>query len=218
MKLHACVPVALAALIVSGAVYAQTSPSAPTTTAAAPSHAETVFWGWAKNSRDPNDVAAYLNKYPHGAYVAEAQARIAALKSGASATDDAGSGAISAPPAGKGQIVFFRPWGMVGMAVWFKVRENGAELGKLSNGAYFVRVLDPGKHTFSAATENHDTLNLELDDGETLYVKGGLSMGLVIGEARLTPSDSATFQSALGHMHTVSSPASTQPAASSPSQ
>jgi hypothetical protein len=110
------------------------------------------------------------------------------------------AGVINAPPASKGQIVFFRPFALGGMAVWFNVRENGALLGKLSNGVYFVQVTDPGTHIYLGATENKDTIKLEVDDGETYFVKGSISMGMLIGEANLTPSDQATFEKALKSM------------------
>jgi hypothetical protein len=115
------------------------------------------------------------------------------------------AGPVAAPPPGKGQIVFFRPSGFIGMALYFKIRENGTELGKLTNGAYFVATVDPGKHTYDAQTENKDTLTLEVDDGETYYVKGGMKMGLIVYEASITPSDQATFEQAFKHLH-LSSP------------
>ena len=107
---------------------------------------------------------------------------------------------IPAPPDGKGEVVFFRKSGLQGSAVWFKVRENGAELGKLTSGVYFVSVEDPGAHTFTAATENKDTLKLEVDPGETYYVEGRVTMGMFIGEANLSPSDEATFQKNANHL------------------
>lgn len=53
------------------------------------------------------------------------------------------AGHIPPPPTSKSQIVFFRTGAYMGGATWFKIRESGAELGKLSNEAYFVAVLDP---------------------------------------------------------------------------
>jgi len=102
---------------------------------------------------------------------------------------------VPPPPEGKGEVVFFRRWAFQGAAVWFRVREQGDELGKLSDGVYLVAIEDPGVHTFTAATENKDHLRLQIDPGETYYVEGRVSMGLVIGEANLSPSDEATFES-----------------------
>jgi hypothetical protein len=110
---------------------------------------------------------------------------------------NAATGAIEVapPPAGEGQIVFFRRKSLLGTGQWFKVRENGAALGKLNNGAYFVDVTDPGRHTFTATMEPElkDHLTLEVAPGQTYFVEGTLTKALVVGAADLTPSDRATF-------------------------
>jgi hypothetical protein len=117
------------------------------------------------------------------------------------------AGALPAPPQGMGQVAFFRPPSVFGMVIWFNVRENGTALGKLTNGAWFVKTFAPGPHTFTAATENHNVLHMEVDDGETYYVRGSVQMGVLIDEANLAPSDEATFTKAFKHMHKAKSPA-----------
>ncbi|HEX7758176.1 MAG TPA: hypothetical protein VF459_01645, partial [Caulobacteraceae bacterium] len=94
----------------------------------------------------------------------------------------------------------------------------GAELGKLGNGVYFVQVTDPGTHTYTAATENKDTLKLEVDDGETYYVRGQVTMGLMIGEANLSPSDQATFEKAVKHMKLAKPPEAAAAAGAAPAK
>jgi hypothetical protein len=115
---------------------------------------------------------------------------------------DAGPIAIPRPPAGKGQVVFFRKRTLLGTAQWFKVRENGAELGKLSNGAYFVHVTSPGTHTYTATFEPElkDHLTLEVGPGDTYFVEGTISKALVMGAADLSPSDRATFEKDAPHL------------------
>ena len=113
------------------------------------------------------------------------------------------TGHVAPPPAGKSQVVFFRTGAYMGAGTWFKVREKGAELGKLSNEAYFVAMLDPGPHTFTSATENKTTLRMELDPGETYYVRGTLQMGVMMGEPNLAPSDEALFEKHYAHLHSV---------------
>ena len=105
----------------------------------------------------------------------------------------AGNGIIGAPPAGKGQIVFFRPSKFVGGAVGFKVREGTTELGKLRSGNYFVAAVDPGTHEYTVHSEAKDVLTLEVEAGETYYVQGTISMGVMVGRPNLAPSDEATF-------------------------
>ena len=75
------------------------------------------------------------------------------------------------------------------------MREAGKALGKLTNGAYFIQVTTPGPHTYTATEEPEfkDRLKLEVDPGETYFVEGTLTKGVVIGAADLSPSDRATF-------------------------
>lgn len=100
---------------------------------------------------------------------------------------------IGAPPAGKGQIVFFRPPKFVGGAFGYKVREGKTELGKLRSGKYFVAAVEPGAHEYNVHSEAKDVLNLEVEAGETYYVKATVSMGVLAGRPNLSPSTQAEF-------------------------
>ncbi len=99
-----------------------------------------------------------------------------------------------APAAATATIVFFRPSKLMGAALGFKVRENGAELGKLRNGKYFVLQVAPGAHQFDVHSETKDVLNIEVEAGQTYYIQGVLGMGIMAGRPNLTPSDAATFE------------------------
>jgi hypothetical protein len=91
-------------------------------------------------------------------------------------------------------VVFFRPSKFVGAAIGFKVRENGAELGKLRNGKYFILKVAPGTHQYDVHSETKDVLNLEIEAGQTYYVQGLLGVGIIAGRPNLTPSDASTFE------------------------
>jgi hypothetical protein len=104
------------------------------------------------------------------------------------------SGRISAPPAGKGQVVFFRPGNMMGMALSFSVHEGDTGIGKLGNGSYFVYVTDPGPHLFTIQSEATDRLTLEVDVGETYYVKQTIGVGIVAGRPHLAPAEQGDFE------------------------
>lgn len=127
-----------------------------------------------------------LGKAPKGAGQIAAAARIG------------GPIDIPKPPRGEGQVVFFRKKSLLGTGQWFNVREEGKALGKLTNGAWFVQAEAPGVHTFTAKTEPEfkDKLTLKIDAGETYFVEGVLTKGVVIGVADLTPSDGAAFTAA----------------------
>jgi hypothetical protein len=122
----------------------------------------------------------------------------AAVKTTDAAVADAGAILIPPPPAGQGQVVFFRAKSLLGTGQWFHVREAGRALGKLTNGAYFIQVTPPGIHTYTAVLEPElkDKLTLEVDPGETYFVSGDITGGLVLGAANLTPSDRAAFERA----------------------
>lgn len=109
-------------------------------------------------------------------------------------------GLIPAPPQGKGQIVFFREKKFAGSAVRYKVREGEAELGKLGSGTYFVHVADPGAHEYTVHSEAKDVLSLEVEEGETYFVIGTVTMGFMAGRPNLSPSDEATFQGMSGDL------------------
>ena len=100
----------------------------------------------------------------------------------------------AAPESATGTVVFFRPSKFVGAAIGFKVRENGAELGKLRNGKYFILKVAPGTHQYDVHGETRDVLNLEVEAGQTYYVQGVLGVGIVAARPNLTPSDASTFE------------------------
>jgi hypothetical protein len=102
---------------------------------------------------------------------------------------------VSAVPAGKAQIVFFRPWNYFGGAVSFTIKEGETDVAKVTNGRYYVYVTEPGAHTYQVKSETTDSLTLELDEGETYYVKQTMGMGVILYRPNMTPSDAAVFAS-----------------------
>ena len=105
------------------------------------------------------------------------------------------SGTITAPPAGKAQIVFWRPGSIMGVALGCTVRENtdDNEVARLGAGKYWVHIAEPGKHTYYTTGEATDRLNMELEPDETYYVRCAIGMGVMSGRAQVSPSDRATF-------------------------
>jgi hypothetical protein len=105
---------------------------------------------------------------------------------------------IGAPEVGKGQIVFYRTGGFVGAAISCNVRENDALIGGLSGGKYFVVQAQPGKHTYTTKSEAKDTLNMEVESGETYYVRCTIGAGVMAGRPNLSPVDKAAFDEKSG--------------------
>ncbi|MDQ0465849.1 hypothetical protein QO010_003641 [Caulobacter ginsengisoli] len=122
-----------------------------------------------------------------------ADAPAAAPAADAPAPAPTGDPRVGAPAEGMAQIVFYRPSNYFGGAVSFKVREGEAELGQLSNNSYFILQIAPGKHTFVVHSEAADDLTMEVEAGETYFVRGAMAMGVVLYRPNLSPSDQSSF-------------------------
>jgi len=99
---------------------------------------------------------------------------------------------IAAPSEGKGQVVFYRPGGM-GFALGCGVNENGERLSALGAGKYVVLPADPGSHSYTVKSEATDLLTLEVEPGETYYVKCKIKMGIMVGRPNIAPSTQEDF-------------------------
>lgn len=103
---------------------------------------------------------------------------------------------IPAPPAGKGQIVFFRPRGM-GMAMGCTInqgtKDNKTKITSLGNGRYSVVVAEPGKQDYWVKNEKKDSLTLLVEEDETQFVSCRIKMGIMSGRPDLSPSNPAAF-------------------------
>lgn len=102
--------------------------------------------------------------------------------------------AADAAAGGTGTVVFFREKKMMGMAISFKVRENGVELCKLGSGTFCTVQVPVGKHQYVTQTEAKDVLNLEVESGETYFVQASISMGFAAGHGNMAPSTKETFE------------------------
>lgn len=107
---------------------------------------------------------------------------------------------IGAPPAGKGQIIFFRPSRLMGGALGCTVRESGNQVGRLGNGKYFVHVAEPGTHVFTTSSEATDTLTLEIEPDETYFVTCGIGFGVMAGRPNIAPAERAAFEERASRM------------------
>jgi hypothetical protein len=108
------------------------------------------------------------------------------------------------PASGKGQIVIYRPSSM-GFAIKCTVRENGAMIGRVGAGKYYVIEAEPGLHNLTAKTEKTDTVAVQVEPDETSYVKCGISMGIMVGRPNLSPGTEEEFNKAARKMETMDS-------------
>jgi hypothetical protein len=118
----------------------------------------------------------------------------------ASSQDGATAAPASAAAGDTGTVVFFREKKMMGMAVSFKVRENGVELCKLGSGTFCTVQVPVGKHQYVTQTEAKDVLNLEVESGDTYYVQASISMGVMAGHGNLAPSTKDAFEGMKGKL------------------
>jgi hypothetical protein len=109
---------------------------------------------------------------------------------------------IAPPPEGKGQIVFFRRGG-IGPLISCAVSENAARVSRLPPGKYFVHVAEPGQHAYTVSSEAKDTLNLEVEPGQTQYAKCNIRMGILAGRPNLAPSTKDEFDKGAGKLKLV---------------
>jgi len=152
--------VAFACLMASS--FADAADQAPTT----PSNAETSYWNWAKNSRNPQDFTDYIEKYPGGAYVTEAKVKIASLKAAAAEEAEQSGEPIDTGPVAPVQCSAVNQGGgtgaklfvYAGRTYWpggsqpglaplkFDVAADGGHRVRLKPGQYLEFDLAPGKH------------------------------------------------------------------------
>lgn len=99
---------------------------------------------------------------------------------------------ITPPPAGMGQVIFYRPSGMGGL-VSCRVSEGTAVVNRLPPGKYFVQTTAPGVHEYSVHSESKDLLRVNVEDGETQYARCNIRMGIMVGRPNLSTQDRADF-------------------------
>lgn len=100
---------------------------------------------------------------------------------------------LPAPPEGQGQVIFWRPGSFVGSAMGCGVNEGTERISALGNGKYFIVPMAPGTHEFNARSEARDNLTLEVEPGETYYVRCTIRMGVFVGRPNLAPSSEEEF-------------------------
>ncbi len=100
---------------------------------------------------------------------------------------------IPTPPAGKSQVVWFRPGG-VGPIVGCSIKENDQKVSSLGTGRYFIMVAEPGTHTYSVSSEATDTLVMDLKPDATAFARCKISMGIFIGRPQIDASTEADFR------------------------
>ena len=100
--------------------------------------------------------------------------------------------AVEPPPPGMGQVVFYRS-SMMGALISCRVHENGEVVNRLPPGKYFVHQTTPGAHEYTVKSEAKDKLRIEVEEGETQYVRCAIGMGIGVGRPNLSPQSREDF-------------------------
>jgi hypothetical protein len=100
---------------------------------------------------------------------------------------------IAPPPPGMGQIVFYRPSSM-GALISCRVSSNGQVVNRLPPGRYFVQQVPAGVYEYSVKAETTDVLKVNVEDGETSYVRCAINMGIMTGRPNLSTQTREDFE------------------------
>ena len=92
-----------------------------------------------------------------------------------------------------GLVYFYRPKKSFNPDLEFTIRANGFEINTLSNGGYFTYMAEPGRIQFSARHEVTSYLTLDVEPGQTYYIRGASRPGSLIARPHLelVPSEAA---------------------------
>lgn len=93
---------------------------------------------------------------------------------------------ITHAPDGSGRIFLYRDASIVGAAVQPKIYLNGTQVGDSKPGGFFFVDVPSGVHVVSARTENEASASVSIREGETIYVRSSIAMGLVVGRIQFT--------------------------------
>jgi hypothetical protein len=99
---------------------------------------------------------------------------------------------IGAPPAGKGQVVFFRTTRSPGSAI--PVSGDGADVGELPAGMFFATPASAGTHAYAAG--GGGGVSVQVRTGQTHYVQVIRNR---TGQPKLVRTTATMFQRATQH-------------------
>jgi hypothetical protein len=97
----------------------------------------------------------------------------------------------------EGLVYFYREKKMMGMVVSYNVREGEKIIGAIANGTYFFVYAEPGKHTYTASTEEESARTLDVEAGKIYYIEAGVEMGIFAGHPALKIASDAEAKSVL---------------------
>jgi hypothetical protein len=83
-------------------------------------------------------------------------------------------------------VYSYRDAAFVGGGVRYTVNAGAEPIVKLVPGGYYGYLAEPVETEFSAKTEATSSITVDLEPGETYYLKGDVGVGLLVGRPELT--------------------------------
>jgi hypothetical protein len=100
---------------------------------------------------------------------------------------------ITAIPEDKGVVYVYRPNSLMGGAVHYDVHAGENEiLCDLIRGGYCLHYSKPGELELWGKTESRGSVTVDVKAGKEHFVKGGVSLGFLVGRPNLTVVENAT--------------------------
>lgn len=84
-----------------------------------------------------------------------------------------------------GLVYIYRPKKFYYGSSDFDVNANGFKIDTLKNGGYFHYIAKPGRIQFSARTEITSIVMLDVQPGQTYYIRGSMTKGQLVGRPHL---------------------------------
>ena len=89
----------------------------------------------------------------------------------------------------KGLVVFYRSKSLKGGAIHMLINSSNGAAGNLTSGSMFYQYYEPGQRTFDVSTPSvagSDLITLDINAGETYFVRGEILFGWPAGRPRLS--------------------------------
>ena len=116
---------------------------------------------------------------------------------------------ITEIPSEKGVVYVYRPNSMIGGAVHYDVHAGENEvLCDLIRGGYCLYYAKPGELELWGKTESRSSITVDVKAGQEHFVKGGLSLGFIVGRPNFSLVDSAIGLKEIADCKLLEKPAS----------
>lgn len=103
------------------------------------------------------------------------------------------------PQPDKGLVYVYRPSAFMGSGVYYDIHVTNPSApdyvaGELVNGSYVQIDVPVGENEVWGKTESKSSVTLDVKQGETYCVRGGVGIGFIVGRPNLEIVDMATCQ------------------------